>query len=213
MELVLCQGQEPNHQWTTFTGQLLFFAELCYTGQWTKYSSSVFNNFRIGHYNWLPWWTVMTTWQRYNVRFSLLSGEAAGISENSLEDWKRRLPSIVEGYSIEEVFRADETGLCYWALPWKSLAMKNISCKGIKTSKDRIKILLACSAIGGKLKPLVIGWANNPWCFKGVCIPQMPMEVQTQPKSLDDIMPISRMARQTQLQHEGQELPYPAVDW
>ena len=36
-----------------------------------------------------------------------------------------------------------------------------------KKSKDRLTLLLACSATGHKLKPLVIGKSKKPRCFKG----------------------------------------------
>ncbi|XP_050400164.1 tigger transposable element-derived protein 6 isoform X2 [Patella vulgata] len=43
-----------------------------------------------------------------------------------------------------------------------------MSAKGGKNSDERLTILFCCSATGEKLKPLVIGVAENPRCFKGV---------------------------------------------
>ena len=41
-----------------------------------------------------------------------------------------------------------------------------------KKSKERITVLLACSAIGEKLAPLVIGHSAQPRCFRGhLCLP------------------------------------------
>ncbi|ESN91598.1 hypothetical protein HELRODRAFT_165651 [Helobdella robusta] len=61
----------------------------------------------------------------------------------------------------------NETGLYYRSLPQRSLVLKSDKRKGIKTAKERITVLLACSQTGEKLPPLVIGYAENPRCFKG----------------------------------------------
>lgn len=53
-------------------------------------------------------------------------------------------------------------------MPDKTLAQKKTNVKGGKHSKERLTVLLACSATGEKLKPLVIGKANNPRAFKGI---------------------------------------------
>ena len=50
-------------------------------------------------------------------------------------------------------------------LPTHSMVTKGESCSGGKTSKDRITVLLAASATGEKLKPLVFGRAKKPRCF------------------------------------------------
>lgn len=56
---------------------------------------------------------------------------------------------------------------CVGRLP-RSMVIKGDTRKGIKTSKERITVLLACSTAGEKLTPLVIGKAANPRCFRGV---------------------------------------------
>ena len=40
--------------------------------------------------------------------------------------------------------------------------------QGTKLAKDRVTVLFACSATGEKLKPLVIGHAENPRCFTSI---------------------------------------------
>ena len=111
----------------------------------------------------------LTCWQkRYNVKWSLLSGEAAEVPEDVVTDWSHRLPSITEGYELKDIYNADETVLYYRALPSRSMVLKDDPRKGIKTSKDRLTVLLTCSATGEKMKPLVIGHSLNPRCFRGV---------------------------------------------
>jgi hypothetical protein len=52
---------------------------------------------------------------------------------------------------------ADETAIFYRQLPRKSMVFKGESCKGGKFVKERLSIMLCCSANGEKLKPLIIG--------------------------------------------------------
>ena len=58
--------------------------------------------------------------------------------------------------------------LFYRALPTKSMSVKGEEAKVGKKSKERIIVLLACSAEGEKLMPLVIGHSANSICFKGL---------------------------------------------
>lgn len=95
--------------------------------------------------------------------------------QNVVDDWTRRIPDITEGYDLKDVFNMDETGLYFRALPKQSMVMNGESCKGTKLAKERVTVLLACSAAGEKLKPLVIGRAQNPRCLKNVEKSSMPV--------------------------------------
>ena len=97
----------------------------------------------------------------------MLSGESGDVPADAVADWARRLPVVCEGYEPKDIFNADETGLFFRALPSRSMVAKGESSKGGKVSKDRITVLLAASATGEKLKPLVIGRAKKPRCFYG----------------------------------------------
>ncbi|XP_052268287.1 tigger transposable element-derived protein 6-like [Dreissena polymorpha] len=103
-----------------------------------------------------------------SVKAFKVSGESAGVDQQTVSDFKSRLPDIIQGYSLENIFNADETGLYYKALPDKTLAVRGDGAKGFKVHKDRITVLFACSATGEKLTPLVIGKAANPHCLKNV---------------------------------------------
>ncbi|XP_062511840.1 tigger transposable element-derived protein 6-like [Corticium candelabrum] len=98
-----------------------------------------------GSNGWLDRWM-----KRHNVRLACLSGEAA------------------DGYDLNNVFNADETGLFYRALPKRSMVVEGEEAKGGRDAKERIAALLACSATGEKLTPLLIGRSANPRCSKGV---------------------------------------------
>ena len=56
-------------------------------------------------------------------------------------------------------------------------------CKGIKTSKERIRVLLGRSVAGHKLKPLVIGKAGNPRCFRGIDKASLPVTYRANRKA------------------------------
>ncbi len=129
----------------------------------------------------LDYFTASNGWlhsfqRRNNIKESVLSGESADVPEEQVHDWCLRLSTICDGYEPKDIFNADETGLFYRALPERSLVAKGDSCKGGKKSKDRVTVLLACSAAGEKLKPLVIGRkAANPRCFRGYNLATLPV--------------------------------------
>ena len=51
-------------------------------------------------------------------------------------------------------------------LPDKPLHIRGSASQGTNLSKEKITLVFACSAMGEKLKPLVIGKFANPRCFK-----------------------------------------------
>ena len=112
---------------------------------------------------WLEAWR-----KRYSVKSCVLSGEAADVSDDIISDWSARLPSMCDGYSFNNIFNADETGMFFRSIPNRSMVEKGDACKGGKKSKDRLTFLFCASAVGEKLKPLVIGKSLNPRCFKGI---------------------------------------------
>ena len=88
-----------------------------------------------------------------------------------------------EAADVPDIYNADETGLYFRALPNRSMVLHDDPGKGIKTSKERITVLLACSAVGHKLKPLVIGKAENPRCFRGTDKASLPMTYRANRKA------------------------------
>jgi hypothetical protein len=61
----------------------------------------------------------------------------------------------------------DETCFFFCALPDSILSHVKQSCKGGKQGKDRITMVLTCSALGEKLLPWIIGKSKNPRAFCG----------------------------------------------
>lgn len=78
--------------------------------------------------------------------------------------------ALEKGYSRDDVYNADETGINWRALPRKSLASRREqSAPGFKVSKERITAMVCANASGEhKVKLLVIGKSKKPRCFKNV---------------------------------------------
>ena len=79
--------------------------------------------------------------ESHNIAFNVISGEAADVSSETIDDWKQRIPSIIDGYALEDIYNCDETGLFYRALPDKTLSIKGQQCQGGKRSKERVTAL------------------------------------------------------------------------
>ncbi|KAL4148757.1 hypothetical protein QTP88_002919 [Uroleucon formosanum] len=84
----------------------------------------------------------------------------------AVEDWKKKLPNIIDKYEKRDIFNADKTGLFFRVLPNKTMAFKNETCSGGKVSKERLTVLLCCHIIGEFECLLVIGKAKRPRAFK-----------------------------------------------
>ena len=65
----------------------------------------------------------------------------------TVEDWKKRLPAIIDGFKLCNIFNADETGLYYRGLPERSLVEKDdtCNCKGGKKAKERLTLFIFAS--------------------------------------------------------------------
>ena len=48
-----------------------------------------------------------------NIAFYVKSGEKADVDIAIVEDWKRKLPTLLEGYNPCDIFNMDETGLFF----------------------------------------------------------------------------------------------------
>ena len=112
---------------------------------------------------WLEKWKT-----RHNVKQFSVAGEDREVNAETLETWAERLPEIVKGYELKDIWNADETGLFWRALPDKSLSVRKGRCKGGKYAKQRITVLLIVNALGEKEPPIIIGRSLKTRCFKNV---------------------------------------------
>jgi hypothetical protein len=75
-----------------------------------------------------------------------------------------------ENLTAEQIYNADETGLVWRCLPWRTLAAGDEDkAFGVKESKERLTVLVCTNAAGThKLKLTVIGKSARPRALKGV---------------------------------------------
>ena len=85
---------------------------------------------------------------RHNTKPFSVTGEDGEVNAETLESWAKRLPEIVKGYELKDIWNADKTGLFWRALPDKPLSVKKGRCKGRKYVKQRIAVLLIVNALG-----------------------------------------------------------------
>ncbi|CAI6363779.1 unnamed protein product [Macrosiphum euphorbiae] len=98
--------------------------------------------------------------------------------------WKNDILTIINEYSPNDIFNADETGIFYRCLPdsTQQLSYGNDDCRDGKRSKERVTVLL-CTNMSGteKIKPLLIGKPTKPRCFRG--IKSLPIDYESNPKA------------------------------
>ena len=77
-----------------------------------------------------------------------------------------RLPEIIQGYSADDIWNMEESGLFLKDLPYTGLVKKK-KRKGGKKSKERLTVAFFVASSGFKVcKPVVIGKSKVPRCFR-----------------------------------------------
>lgn len=112
---------------------------------------------------------------RHNINMAVISGESGAVNEETVTEWKNKLPEIMKGYDPRDVFNMDESGLFYRALPDRTLRIRGEECKGGKRSKERLTASFCVNMAGEFEKTLVIGKCAKPRCFKRVNVHQLPV--------------------------------------
>ena len=99
-----------------------------------------------------------------------MSGEGGDVDQDVVNHWTENvLPTILERYSEDDIYNADETGLFYCMQPSRTMHYRGERCTGGKQSKERLSVLVCANMSGTeKSKLLVIGKSEKPRCFKNV---------------------------------------------
>lgn len=118
---------------------------------------------------WLQKWRL-----RNNITFKCISGEAADVNDEDVDQFMKKLPVLLQGYREEDIFNADESGLFFRALPNKTLSLKHEKCKGGKLSKERLTILFCVNSVGEKEDLLVIGKSARPRALRNIAPKDLP---------------------------------------
>jgi hypothetical protein len=105
--------------------------------------------------------------QRHNIQSYCMHGEAGSADEQGVNIARVAVPQIIEegGYSPDDVYNCDESGLYYRAQPNRTLNHAG-PARGKKKIKDRITVMLCTNVTGtDKRIPLVIHKSARPRCF------------------------------------------------
>jgi hypothetical protein len=107
--------------------------------------------------------------KRNAVEFQIIHGVSDGVPEDISNDWiNKKLPELIKDYEPNDIFNGDEFGLFWRILPNKTYKMKGKKFKSGKKSLERISVFVCANMTGTeKLKPIVIGRAREPRCFRG----------------------------------------------
>ncbi|XP_058808383.1 jerky protein homolog-like [Phymastichus coffea] len=107
--------------------------------------------------------------KRYQIRQLSMQGDKLSSDNVAAENFKETLHSYLKekGYTEDEVYNADETGLFFKSLPKKTLAAGyERQPSGLKEQKERVTVMCCANASGShKITPLLIGKSKNPRCF------------------------------------------------
>ncbi|GFS30588.1 tigger transposable element-derived protein 2 [Trichonephila inaurata madagascariensis] len=127
-----------------------------------KASAGWLNNFKSRHE--IP---------KLQIEIESLSGD-----KNSAHKFKKTFLQSVEekGCFRDDVYKVEETGVNWKALPRASLATKwESTAPGLKVSKERVTVMVCANASGTHSLPLlVIGKSKKPRCFKNFsCLPTL----------------------------------------
>ncbi|XP_042205795.1 tigger transposable element-derived protein 1-like, partial [Homarus americanus] len=97
---------------------------------------------------------------RYAFHNVKLCGEAASADEASARAFPPTVKKLIqeEGYTLDQIFNLDETGLYWKRMPTRTYISKNEAhAPGFKAAKDRVTVLLGANASGDlKLKHVLI---------------------------------------------------------
>lgn len=126
--------------------------------------------------------------QRHGIRQLNIEGEKlSAASAEIVSDFKKKFDELMRenGYTRDQVYNADETGLNYKALPTKTLASfcENFA-PGYKMQKQRVTLMMCANANGTHRLPLlVLGSAKRPHCYKGISMDALPVTYRNQKKA------------------------------
>ena len=101
---------------------------------------------------------------RFKKRIGLhnlkLSGEAASADTKAAKEFPATLKENIEaeGYTAEQIFNVDETGLFWKKMPTRTyISKEEKSAPSYKAAKDHLTLMLGGNAAGDcKLKPLLV---------------------------------------------------------
>ena len=113
---------------------------------------------------WLEKWRAA-----YGIRETCITGEVYDVSIPNVKSWIERIPEIVRGYKLEDIWNMVELGLFFKLLPDKGLIEKAKSKKVSQKAKVRLAVAFFVNADGQKVDEPAIIWKSKKLpCFKNI---------------------------------------------
>ncbi|XP_033224855.1 jerky protein homolog [Belonocnema kinseyi] len=127
--------------------------------------------------------------KRFGIRQLSVQGERLSADTEAAEDCTSTIKNLIEeeGYPLDNVYNADETGLCFKTLPKNTLVLlaDQKQAPGHKESKERLTVMNCANVTGShKIPLLLIGKSQRPRCFKNVT--HLPVVYREQPSAWMD---------------------------
>lgn len=125
---------------------------------------------------------------RHGIRQLNIEGEKmSAASDEIISEFKDTFLKMIaeNGFTRDQVYNADKTGLNFKALPTKTLASYSEKyAPGFKMQKQRITAMCCANASGmDRIPLLLIGTARKPRCFKSINMATLPVHYYAQTSS------------------------------
>nr|XP_012147629.1 PREDICTED: tigger transposable element-derived protein 1-like [Megachile rotundata] len=122
-----------------------------------------------------------------SVNPDFVARESASADHEAARTYPEKIQNIIkeQGYTSDQVFNADETGLWWKKMPSRTfISKKEKTAPGFKVSKDRLTLLLCSNASGDFMtKPLLVYRSLNPRALKGVNKSTLPVYWKANPRA------------------------------
>ena len=118
---------------------------------------------------------------RFGIKSLAITGEKLSAVHVSADEFVKSFGELTAGYTLDQIFYCDETGLYYKMLPGHTLTTTHNDPSGAKKAKERMTINACSNGTGSiKLPLLFIGKAKNPRCFRMIDQATLPVVYRNQ---------------------------------
>jgi hypothetical protein len=105
---------------------------------------------QLGHENYTcnnGWLDRFKNW--YNIFYMKVSGKDLSVDSKTASEWVKSVwVGCQQGYSEEDIYNEDETGVFYNMTPGSTFKFKGEKCVGGKISKNRLTVLMCVNMTG-----------------------------------------------------------------
>lgn len=115
--------------------------------------------------------------KRHNLSSKRAHGEAASVCAGVVEEGRKKLQDVTQGYERRDVFNMDETAFFFCSAPSRTISTERIA--GRKQIKKRLTVAVCSNADGTtKLPLLFVGAVQKPRCFLGKSAAELGLQYE-----------------------------------